>query len=245
MRTRFLVAGLALVAALALSACGGEPPDPDAGARPVTTEEAQLLAVARFNNFDAGTRPVRSSVTEQGTALALQGWFDYASHVGYAAVTGEFDPQSLLWTASAAGIADAAPDAEGNPPLPIPVSLTSGESRGLDPTSSRLDALLAVIGSLGSDRPDNPLLLQQTGALWLREDTIDSTAVTVFAAPPSDTPPDASSPPITADTSSLRLWVDAAGLMRRAEVRLGSDWTTIEMPDAAGPVLTLPTGDGS
>ena len=244
MRTRFIVAGLALVAALALSACGGEPPDPDADARPVTTEEAQLLAVARFNNFDAGTRPVRSSVTEQGTALALQGWFDYASHVGYAAVTGEFDPQSLLWTASAAGIADATPDAEGNPPLPIPVTLTSGESRGLDPTSSRLDAPRG--DRFARQRPPRqPPLLQQTGALWLREDTIDSTAVTVFAAPPSDTPPDASSPPITADTSSLRLWVDAAGLMRRAEVRLGSDWTTIEMPDAAGPVLTLPSGDGS
>ena len=210
----------------------------------MTTEEAQLLAVVRFNNFDTGTRPFSTSITEKGADLALQGWIDYAGHVGYAQVTGSFTPQALLWNGATVGVHDSAPDAAGNPSLPIkdPTS-TDWVSHPLDGSTSRLDSLLLVLGGLGSDRPENPLLLQQTGALWLRVDTVDGTPVTVFASPPSDKPPGAGDPAITADTSPLRLWVNAAGLLRRAEIRLGSQWQTVDFPDAPGPALSV-TGSG-
>ena len=66
------------------------------------------------------------------------------------------------------------------------------------------------------------MLLQQAGALWLRTDTVDGTPVTVFASPPTRQAARTARPKVTADTSPLRLWVDAAALLRRAEVRLGS-----------------------
>ena len=116
-------------------------------------------------------------------------------------------------------------------------------SHPLDATSSRLDALLITLGGLGSDRPDNPVLLQQAGALWLRTDTVDGTPVTVFASPPTDKPLDGTTK-VTADTSPLRLWVDAAALLRRAEIRLGSDWVTVDFPDTPAPRLELPKESG-
>ncbi|WP_344092807.1 hypothetical protein [Microbacterium deminutum] len=198
--------------------------------------------MTRFNNYDAGTRPFSTTLTQQGAQLTVTGWIDYVAHVGYAAVTGAFHPQAMVWSDSTVGIIPQTPDHNGNPILPMPAADADWHSRPLDPTTSRLDAMLAVLSSLGSDRPDNPLLVQQTGALWLRDDTVDSTPVSVFAAPPTDKPSDASSAPITAETSSLRLWVDDTGLMRRAEVRLGDDWTTADMPDGAGPALALPEG---
>ena len=160
-----------------------------AQARPVTTTESQLLATVRFNNFDAGSRPFRTEITEKGTALHLQGWIDYGSHLGYAAVTGSFQPQALIWNGRSVGVHQSAPDANGNPALPIldPAD-TAWVSHPPNPTSSRLDALLQTIGGLGSDRPDNPVLVQQAGALWLRTDSVDGTPVTVFASPPSDMP---------------------------------------------------------
>ena len=140
-------------------------------ARPVTTEEAQLLALVRFNNFDTGTRPFSTSITEKGAALELQGWIDYAGHLGYAQVTGMFTPQALLWNGATVGVHDSVPDADGNPALPIKdTASTDWVSHPLDGSTSRLDSLLTVLGGLGSDRPENPLLLQQTGALWLRVD---------------------------------------------------------------------------
>lgn len=229
---------LATVVAALLAGCAASAsaePTP----RPVTAEEAQLLAVTRFDNFDAGSRPFRTSLSEQGTALELQGWIDYASSLGYAAVTGSFDPQALVWTSTTVGITTSEPDSDGNPALPIPaLDDPAWAMHELDPTAARLDALLIALGGLGSDRPDNPLLVQQTGAFWLGTDDVDGTAVTIFAAPPSDEPPGPSSPPITADTSPLRLWVDADGLMLRVEVRLGDEWITVDMPDESAPVLT-------
>ena len=72
----------------ALAGCSSDPAPAAEQPRPVTTEESQLLATVRFNNFDAGSRPFRAALTEKGTDLHLQGWIDYGSHIGYAQVTG-------------------------------------------------------------------------------------------------------------------------------------------------------------
>ena len=114
--------GIAVALVLLLAGCSAdsaaqEPTAPPA--RPVTTEEAQLLAVVRFNNFDTGTRPFSTAITEKGTELELEGWIDYAGHLGYAQVTGSFTPQALLWNGTTVGVHDSAPDANGNPALPI------------------------------------------------------------------------------------------------------------------------------
>jgi len=242
--SRTLTALLAVVLSIALTGCTAQPDGSHpAAARPVTSEEAQLLAIARFNNFDAGSRPFTTRVQERGVELHLQGWVDYTTQLGYAATTGAFAAQALLWTNSEVGIISQEPDAAGDPVLPMP-SLTDPAVSldALDPSSSRLDALLSIISGLGSDRPDNPLLLQQAGALWLRADKINGSPVSVFAAPPNDSPRDASSPPLNADTSSLRLWVDTHGLLRRAETRIGNDWTTINFSEKPGQALALPAG---
>ncbi len=234
-----------VLAGALLTGCTSAPEDEDASARPVTTEESQLLAIARFRSFDAGSRPFTSEVRERGADLSLRGWIDHVNHVGYATVTGAFDPEALLWTGATVGIIPASPDPDGNPPLPIPpLDDQTWLSHPLDPSASRLDSLLAAIGALGSDRPDNPLLLQQSGALWLRADEVDGTPVTVFAAPPSDEPLTADSPRVDADTSALRLWVDETGLILRAEVRIGDSWSTIDFSDAPGVPLTLPDSTG-
>lgn len=240
--TRQRIALLIASLALALTGCAAQSAHSEAdAARPVTTEESQLLAIARFNNFDLGSRPFVTELQERGVDLHLQGWVDYAAGLGFAATTGDFPAQAMIWTASDVGILPQQPDAAGDPVLPMPALDDPALSLdALDAESSRLDALLGVISGLGADRPDNPLLLQQAGALWLRTDEIDGAPVTVFATPPDDNPRDSSSPPLTADTSPLRLWVGADGTMLRADVRLGGDWITVDLPDAPGQVLALP-----
>lgn len=241
---------VALAMTCGLTACAADPaPDPatasaTADARPVSTDQAQLLAIARFTNFDTGTRHVRATVTESGTELTLQGWVDYSSRTGYVSVTGDgIDPAALIWTDTAAAAGPATADAAGDPVLPASDPLGAGWStRALDPAASALDALLVSMLALGSDRPDNPLLLQQSGALVLAEDEVDGIPVTVFAAPPSDEPVDAGAV-VSADTSPLRLWLDEMGTMLRAEIRLGTTWSTVDFaPDGTGPSLTPPEG---
>lgn len=248
LRRRGLLAAtlsLVFVGCAVLLGCAAQPSEAEPEARPVTTEESQQLAITRFNNFDAGSRPFSTSVQERGVELQLQGWVDYASHLGYAATTGSFAAQALIWTPTEIGIKDQQPGADGNPVLPMPgLDDPALSLDNLDPASSRLDTLLAIISSLGADRPDNPLLLQQSGALWLRADRVDDVPVTVFAAPPSDEPRDASSPPLDENTSPLRLWVTADGVLLRAEALLGDAWSTIDFSSQPGLELTLPDEGG-
>lgn len=241
-RRRSLVLAATVLVATVLGGCTPTPaatPSP----RPVTSDESQLLAITRFTNFDIGSRPIHTELTVSGVATEMTGWVDYASELGFVSVTGTFGAEALLWTNGAVGAIPREPDADGNPVLPIPeLSDPEWQIQTFDPKASGLDALLAAISALGSDRPDNPLLLQQSGALWLREDEVDGTSVTVFAAPLSDEPVDSGDAAGAAEDATLRLWVASDGLLRRAEVRINNEWSVVDFSDAPAPHLEVPGG---
>jgi hypothetical protein len=224
---------LALAAAAAvLVGCTAVPaPDADA-ARPVTDEESQTLALVRFNNFDAGARRMTATLEDRGHDLGLDGWVDYTTHTGLAVLSVDGAPdREVAWNgayvATRPTTVGGAPDA--------PVDLDGWDATELDAQAAPLQALLIVLASLGADRPENPLLLQQGGALWLRNDSIGDRPVSVFAGP-HDAAVVAGA--IDPDASSVRYWVDEDGLMLRVEVRLGATWATVDLGDAEG--VTVP-----
>ena len=230
------MAAAALVLAI-LTGCVTEPAEQPP--RAVTSAEAQLLAITRFQNFDAGTRPFETTFTLSGVEVSMRGWVDYVAQLGYASVAGDFGTEAVLWTDSSVGSIPRPADGDGYPQFPIPaLDDAAWQIQELDAASSALGTLVATISALGSDRPDNPLLVQQSGALWLRADEIEGTAVTVFAAPPTDEPVEAGS--VDPDAATLRLWIDEHGLLRRAEVALNNSWTRIDFLDVDGPQLSLP-----
>jgi hypothetical protein len=229
-RTRVLASALVSLAFLAAGCAPGASPSATAAERPVTAEEAQLLAVARFKNFDAGTRSVSLEVQDSGHALAVTGWFDYATGIGYGALSDSGTPNSLIsWEGHVLAIHSPA---GGAAPLPAPGvadTLDSSWRTGpLDPTASTLHAALVFVAELGSTRPENPLLLQQGGVLWLRDDSVDGTPVTVFTGPTglATAAESATEPPAS---SRVRYWVDGSGLLLRVEVLLGAAWVRIDL----------------
>jgi len=219
---RLLAGVAALVLVCGLTACSSE--DGESPPRSVTTEESQALASMRFRNFDAGTRRVSFDLADGGAATHFDGWYDFVAHIGYGLLAQPDDGALIAWTPTSIGVHEGA---AGEAPLPPPPA-AEWASGSLDPGGVRLHALLSVISALGADRPDNPLLLQQSGALWLADEEIGGEPVTVFAGPASDTPIE---PGQTADAeaANTRYWVDAGGLLLRADVRLGddADWTTL------------------
>jgi hypothetical protein len=224
---------LAAVAVLAvLAGCTTAPePDPDA-ARPVTEEESQTLALVRFNNFDAGTRRLTATLEDRGHALALDGWVDYTTHTGLALLTVDGAPdRDLVW--NGAYVALRPSTTTGAPE--VPADLNGWDATELDAGAAPLHALLIVLASLGADRPENPLLLQQGGALRLREDSVGDTPVTVFTGPNDGAVVDGVVDP---EAASVRYWVDDDGLLLRVEVRLGSTWATVDLGNGEG--VTIP-----
>ncbi len=245
---RAAAAAVALALALGLGACGSDGVDeagsggsasPTASARPLTTDEAQGLATMRFQNYAAGVRTVRFEVADGGHTYAVDGWVDFAAHLGYAGVreTSSGEAGLLAWTPQTVSTFDGATAPEGGkPPLPPPglddAAWTTSE---LVPDRSRLHALLAVLVGLGNDRPDNPVLLQQSDARWLRQDSVDGVPVQVLAGPTSDDV-SAQDPDADGSAATVRYWVDESWRILRLEARLGGsdDWTAADLGTAEG-----------
>jgi hypothetical protein len=153
---------------------------------------------------------------------------DYRASVGYAVVTADGRPPETLglvhWTPT---VKDSLGAPVPDPPLPPP---TEGWDR--QPVSHDLsvfDAALAMILQLGDDRPENPLLLQQSDARWIRADRVGEVKVDVMTGPsPEGAPPGAG--------TRTRYWVDATGHVLRMEARIGqsAEWSTFDFSAAAG-----------
>jgi hypothetical protein len=197
--------------------------------------------VVRFHNNEAGVRSVSFAVDDKDEHYRVEGWVDFKAGLGYATVSDQSGAAQLIaWTATAIS-AYPEVDATATPPLPPPgLGGTSSQwtTSDLAPDSSRLHAALALLIQAGSDRPDNPQLLQQTDARWLRTDTVGQTPVDVVAGPTSDQPYEPSTATTAPDGSdaSTRYWFDADNLLLRLEVRLGGsgDWTVVDFADAPG-----------
>jgi hypothetical protein len=232
--------GIAVLAAipLLLAACVQAP---DSSPRPLTDAESERLAVARFRNFDAGTRSIGVQLPESSAGtITLTGWFDWANGSGYAAVNNEDGSLGLVWWSETTIATREQPVDE--PVFPIPVD--GWASGPLDPANSSFTNILSVIGALGSDRPENPVLLRQSDAAWLRSDTVGDIAVDVFAGPSGSTGDEGgegAEPSEPGDPEAApRYWLDESGLLHRIELRLGGSaaWTTVDFGDADG--VTIP-----
>lgn len=226
---------LILLLVTLLTACGsGQAPAP-AGPRPLTTQEAERLAVIRFKAFDAGTRSINGVLTDGRTQIGLSGWVNYTDHVGYA-----------LGSPNTPGGTDSAPESPflvqwspeqvarqlfpgSTPPMPVPT--TGWEVGALSAGNSYLSAGLLILISLSSDRPENPQLLAQSTATWIRQDTVDETTVDVMTGPAAAN---------GTSGAALRYWVDGTGVLLRLEIQFpGAPWSVITFKDA--PEVTIPT----
>jgi len=237
-RSKLSAIAVALIIVLSLAACVSPAPV-GAAPQPLTLIQAQLLAVVRFNNFDQKIRAVQ--ITVLGTAPAtLTGWVDFSTSQGYGLLkekgaTATGDSALITWTGNqirAKGTLDVAVA-----PLPMPTSWDYTGS--LDRAASSLTNVLVLLLALGSDRPENPELLKQSDARYLRADKVGKSAVSVFSGPSSD-----STTRVVSAEDIIRYWVDSSGTLLRLQVRASASstiWSTVDFSKAAGVAsLTAP-----
>ncbi|MGW2250696.1 hypothetical protein ACWCXH_10900 [Kitasatospora sp. NPDC001660] len=203
--------------------------------RPVTTDEASRLALSRLNLYQAS--PVTVSLTAAeggGVEIHVEGVVDYRTRRGVGRYRtggpgGQPDHGLIVWDAGGLGLA---PEPAGDTGRfweqaeHVPRSGWSPRSYTADP----LDSGLQLMVQLGADRPDNPLLLAQSGARWLGRDRIDGRSHDRFAGPRAQgAAPDGGRSPLT-------YWVDGDGTLRRVAMEmagLGTP-TTVEFAGRDG-----------
>jgi hypothetical protein len=212
---------------LVLTACGSA-----AEPRSLTTSEAERLALVRFTNYSAGVQKFTASVPSPGGKLLLDGRVDFVNHQGFAAMRtdgrdDEFSRGLVMWNLRTMGFAVSAASAEDIPPD------ARWQVRDLQEKGSELDAALRLLVNLGSDRPDNAQLLQQSSARWMRVDRVGESAVDVLEGPQQ------AGKKASADGARLRYWVDADGRLKRLEAKLG-DQQELAVFDLTGAGAPLP-----
>ncbi|WP_394614762.1 hypothetical protein JNUCC0626_33615 [Lentzea sp. JNUCC 0626] len=213
-----------VVLLLVLSACGTDP-------RPLSMPEAERLALVRFSNYTTGISGFTGSVPSAGGKLVLDGRVDFVNHLGYAGMRtdGRTDAVSqglLQWNLGRIAFA-MSPSTKAVDPVPQ----VDWQVRALQERGSELDGALRLLVNLGSDRPENPQLLVQSSARWLRSDKIGETAVDVFEGPKKD-----------AQDARLRYWLDADGKLRRLEAKLGNqeELAAFDFTGSGEPVRVIP-----
>lgn len=178
-RRRAVAATGIVVALVVMSACS------DDGPHVVTDAEADRLAEALYANWDAGGATFElNAAPATGETVRVQGRVDFTDEVAYGLVTavGEdspvtgviFTPTTILENIPALVDASAA---VGGPTF-------TWVERDLDTSAYQLDGLLGVVFGLATQQRDNPELISQSGARWLRHDTLRGTDVDVFEYSP-------------------------------------------------------------
>lgn len=158
-----------------LVACGGDDGPARPVERPLTVDEASLLASVQFDNYDDGGADfqVATAFLTTNETLNLQGVVDWENHVGYAVASGtggEAGITEVFWTRSV--VLERRPAAD---------ALLAGLGyrgvkyflRAPEPEKRLLDRALAIVTGLASTQRDNPQLIQQKeGSAFLRLDTL-------------------------------------------------------------------------
>ncbi|WP_051681667.1 hypothetical protein [Cellulomonas sp. HZM] len=216
----------ALLLGLVLAGCSGTP-DP----RPVTGEEAQRLAVARLSVYEAHLVDLDLQVPVQGQTLHMSGRADMRTHAASVVVTTQDRPPRyalLQWDLDRSALLEL-PSATAPATLPT----TGWQVAAIDPTDA-LGSALRITLNLASDRPENPVLLQQNGAQLVGTDTVDGTKVDVFTAPGADGRTD----------ERLHYLVDAKGTLHRVDADTGADdhlVITLRPSSSTAPVTLTPS----
>lgn len=217
----FLILGL-------VAGCSNDSATGPTGPRPIDAAQAEHLAVARFSTYKAGVVTVDAQIVSSTSTIQISGWADMVKHNGYGLVSATgVRPFLTFWTMTKVSAQDTQ---AVRAPLPVPRS--GWDTLPLNKDASILAAAQLLILGLSTDRPENPQLLLQSGAKWLRQDAIGDTPVDVITGPI----PDGST------ESSYQYWIDKDGTLRRVEARLdGRDWSRFTLTPAAGVRLDSPS----
>ena len=194
----------------------------------MTSAQADLLALARFNDYQNGVSAIDAEIPVSGREFTLDGRVDWRNHLGYATLTSAAQPtggaELLQWTPDGIAIRGSW---SGPPPAAPPAD--GWEVRAWQ-QGADLDSALQLILDLGADRPENAQLLQQSGAGVLRSADVGGEHVTVFAGPPETQ---------GGTDAHTRYWVADDGTLRRFEALIdgSTTWTEVDIAPGAAPAV--------
>lgn len=180
-RKRRLVTAL-LTGSIALLIACGDSDTPKSTERPLTFEEAGIMAELLYDNYSAGgaTFTVNTVTAPGGAQLNLSGEVDWKTHQGWADVTTNSSNATLVGVMWGESILLERRPVVDNVLIGMGVSSPPLISRAPN-LDLRLDQVIAVVTGLAATQRDNAqLIMQAPGSAFVRDDILRGTNVHVF-----------------------------------------------------------------
>ncbi|MDQ7910995.1 hypothetical protein RB614_41560 [Phytohabitans sp. ZYX-F-186] len=206
----------AVLTALLFLAGGCAEPPAEPTARIVSSDEAERLAAVLFLNHDAGGAHLTAVVPVPGLGVSqIEAIVDWRDHLGDGELVTlapdgrAIERQRVVWGLRSFATVGQKGDWQVDP---------------LQPDRNPLHLALATSLRLASDRPENPQLLINNDASWLRADTLSGTAVDVFSGPRVG-----DGEARAQGAQQIHYWLDHEGRLRRLEIRNGKPPITLDL----------------
>ncbi len=183
---RILAVGAMVVITASCSSGSSAPSDSTVNlSTALTLEQAEVLSGILFKNFEAGGATFKVTVPYGPAAtFVLDGRIDFTRHIGEANLLGtttsadkiENSSSRLFWTPQ-----DVVEEMDGLPAAMAAKGRSGVKylARPLTKTSPQ-DVVLGFILATSSEQRENPQLIQQGDARFLRQDTVDGQPVDVY-----------------------------------------------------------------
>jgi hypothetical protein len=139
----------------------------DSSPQPLTDDQAAALSQVLVRNYEAGGAEVTATVPYGvGAELQLDGVVDWVDHGGLGELTTTVDGEEtertdVAWTESDVAV------------RPSGAADDEWTVRPADPDGVPLDRIIALIVATAGPERDNPLLVAQSDARWIRSDRVD------------------------------------------------------------------------
>jgi len=190
-------------------------PTPSEEGRPVTDEQAVVLARVLQQNWQHGGAEFTGDVDVQGVTIPMRGRVDFRSGRGTATLT---EPgaasRRYVWTRRAvyAQSEPGSPRYQRQPP---------------NPDADPVHAAIALINLLSAETIDNTANIKDQGARFLRSETLDGTPVDVYRY---------------REGGNTTYWIDQdGGLLRQVEAQFPDQGRVVIMLTSHDPVhVSLP-----
>lgn len=241
-RLRLVSLAAAAAAVVLLAGCGSEKPVAQEPKR-LNTEQAQALAIMRFQNFNKRVLHVKIDVPAKPVDFHAEAVLDLRDHVGFGEYTttnsGTSDVVTsgvIAWSQDLIATTDGG-DFKQLPPDSAWTQRPIGQS-------TAVDAMLLMALQLGGDRPENPVLLQQSSARLLRTEKHNGKPVWVISGPAASgadvTATNGAEDDANSQTSRTTYWIDKEGMLSRFEAKLGGSRAALAVVAPSGAPDTIP-----
>lgn len=197
------------------------------------------MAITRFDNYNKGIVNLDITASAPGQNFHARAMVDMTQRVGYAEYTTTEPGSGATINTGTLAWSDSLIETANGGSLTQAAGPTTWAERSLT-SQSPIDVALVLALDLGADRPDNPALLQQSGARLLSAESDSGGTIWEISGPGSAAADTGNNTAQTTGQSKTTYWIRTTGQLVKFQGDLGGKPVVMTVLGAQGFPSKIP-----